>query len=280
MPTTKISILGCGWLGLELGAQLARNGFTVKGSTTRNPKKAELAIQGIIPFQVFAGPSLEGEHLDRFLDCDIMIVTVPPSSREGIGDWPLLVHQGIASKLAKSNVKEVVLISSTSVYPQEGGTMKEEDAKRIPSLHSGVIMLDLENAFVQRKEFRTTVLRLAGLVGGERHPAKFLRGSGIMKNPDSPVNMIHRTDVIGIVQKVIDQKKFGATLNVCTPEHPKRKDFYNTAAKSYGVDEPLWDKSSGSDRIVNIQALISTLNYDFKYPNPLTWWKAWEKMHV
>jgi 3-hydroxyisobutyrate dehydrogenase-like beta-hydroxyacid dehydrogenase len=33
---TKISILGCGWLGFPLAKALLKDGFTVKGSTTWN----------------------------------------------------------------------------------------------------------------------------------------------------------------------------------------------------------------------------------------------------
>lgn len=276
MSTPKICIIGCGWLGLPLGAQMARSGWTVKGSTTRTPKMSQLAIEGIIPFHAVASPSLESEQLERLLDCDIAIVTVPPSSREGIGDWPLLVHQGIARALVNHGVREVILLSSTSVYPQENGVMKEADAARVPSLHSGVVMLDLEKVFVHHTEFRTTVLRLAGLVGGERHPAKFLRGSGVMKRPEAPVNLVHRDDVIGVITHLIQNELFGNTYNVTAPEHPSRRDFYNAASQDYGLKAPEWEEGNGAHRIIDGSALKSAMNYGFKYPDPLSWWKAWE----
>lgn len=47
---TKISILGCGWLGLPLAKALIENGFSVKGSTTSTDKLTALENDGITPF--------------------------------------------------------------------------------------------------------------------------------------------------------------------------------------------------------------------------------------
>ena len=43
---TKISILGCGWLGLPLAKALIENGFSVKGSTTSTDKLTALENAG------------------------------------------------------------------------------------------------------------------------------------------------------------------------------------------------------------------------------------------
>jgi 3-hydroxyisobutyrate dehydrogenase-like beta-hydroxyacid dehydrogenase len=44
---TKISILGCGWLGLPLAKAIVENGFSVKGSTTSTDKLTALENAGI-----------------------------------------------------------------------------------------------------------------------------------------------------------------------------------------------------------------------------------------
>lgn len=38
----KISVLGCGWLGLPLSKKLIESGFVVKGSTTSSEKLSQL----------------------------------------------------------------------------------------------------------------------------------------------------------------------------------------------------------------------------------------------
>ena len=48
----KISILGCGWLGLPLAKSLIEKGFSIKGSTTSEEKLQVLQNAGIQPFLI------------------------------------------------------------------------------------------------------------------------------------------------------------------------------------------------------------------------------------
>ena len=49
---TKISILGCGWLGFPLAKALITKGFSVNGSTTSVEKLPILENSGISPFLI------------------------------------------------------------------------------------------------------------------------------------------------------------------------------------------------------------------------------------
>ena len=46
----KISILGCGWLGIPLAEALIKNGFSVSGSTTSIEKISLLQNLDVEPF--------------------------------------------------------------------------------------------------------------------------------------------------------------------------------------------------------------------------------------
>ena len=46
----NISILGCGWLGLELAKTLIAKDYSVKGSTTSTHKINSFKAAGITPF--------------------------------------------------------------------------------------------------------------------------------------------------------------------------------------------------------------------------------------
>lgn len=48
----KVSIIGCGWLGLPLAKFLVQKGFPVKGSVTTESKINQLASLGIKPFLI------------------------------------------------------------------------------------------------------------------------------------------------------------------------------------------------------------------------------------
>ena len=58
----KISILGCGWLGLPLAESLIKDGHEVKGSTRDPEKLGQIREQGINPFLLELSPELICEN--------------------------------------------------------------------------------------------------------------------------------------------------------------------------------------------------------------------------
>ena len=79
---TKISILGCGWLGLPLAKALVSRGFSVKGSTTSEEKLAVLENAGIEPFLIALSENKTTGNLTDFLEnSKILIIDVPPKLR-------------------------------------------------------------------------------------------------------------------------------------------------------------------------------------------------------
>jgi hypothetical protein len=50
--------------------------------------------------------------------------------------------------------------------------------------------------------FKTTVLRFGGLIGEDRFGFSRSRN---LENPDAPINLIHQTDCIGIILKIIEK---------------------------------------------------------------------------
>jgi nucleoside-diphosphate-sugar epimerase len=53
--------------------------------------------------------------------------------------------------------------------------------------------------------FKTTILRFGGLIGEDRNPIRFLAGRENLENPDAPINLIHQTDCIGIILRIIEK---------------------------------------------------------------------------
>ena len=63
----NISILGCGWLGYQLGIDLIMKGFTVKASTRYGDPPNDLAT-----YSINIGPSdITGNNLKSFFNSDI-----------------------------------------------------------------------------------------------------------------------------------------------------------------------------------------------------------------
>lgn len=266
---TSISILGCGWLGLALGSQLHLQGYQVQGSVTEKGLFPALEAAGIHPSLLALSPELRGEKLESFFSCQVLIVNFPPERRPDIETYLPAQIQSLISHIIKHKVPKVLFVSSTSVYPDLNGEVYEHD-HLLPAKGSGRALRIAEELLLSQKEFKTTVLRLGGLVGYDRLPGSYLASKEEVRNGDVPLNVVHRDDSIAIIEQLIRQEIWGEVFNACADGHPLRRDYYTRAAQLAGLAPPLF-KSSGPSpyKLVNSEKLKARLGYTFRYPNPL-----------
>src|ERR1035437_1856071 len=142
--STKISILGCRWLGLPLAETLVKLGYSVNGSTTDVAKLSLISSVGASPYIVSLMPDWNTDFNASFLNCDVLIVNFPPHRREDIITYHQLQYEALCSKIKEQNVKHVILISSTSVYPDVSKVVTEIDAIN-PDKDSGKALLIAES---------------------------------------------------------------------------------------------------------------------------------------
>ena len=266
----KISVLGCGWLGLPLAKRLLEQGYIVNGSVTSTEKHAILRKAGIRPFCLI----LEADNAEvddpRFFDAELVIVAIPPRRTEDVEiAFPDQIRQLILL-LEQYHVPRVLFISSTSVYPETGGIVLEEDYL-VPEKASGRALLEAERRLMQNNHFSTTVLRFGGLIGADRDPSRFLTRKKESLDGSKPVNLIHQDDCIQIIDQLIRHKVWGGVFNACCPVHPTRKEFYEMASTISGIAVPSFGEGTSSCKIVDSSKLISRIDYHFKYPSPLDW---------
>jgi UDP-N-acetyl-D-mannosaminuronate dehydrogenase len=104
---TKISILGCGWLGLPLAKALIENGFSVKGSTTSTDKLALLENAGITPFLIEIGENeINGNVVEFLEESRILIINIPPKLRGNSSENII----GIINIYSRSSISERPMI--------------------------------------------------------------------------------------------------------------------------------------------------------------------------
>lgn len=267
MSKEKISILGCGWLGLPLGKYFADQGFSVKGSVT-NPLKFDLLQEAeISPFRIVL-TDFGVEYDDVvFFDSDVLIIAIPPGRGSGNAlNFPLRI-KNLVPFIQKAEIRKVIFISSTSVYPDNFQAAKENELA-IPDKESGLALLQTENLLISETRFKTTILRFGGLIGADRNPARFVQKSTFLI-PDAPVNLIHQDDCVEIISEIVRQEIWGETFNACCPEHPMKGDFYRKAAQISGFPEPMISKVKGPHKIVDSSKLIDRLKYRFIFPSPM-----------
>lgn len=258
---SRISILGCGWLGLPLGEQLISHGYHVNGSTTTSNKLKIIERTGIKPYFIDLSPEFKGDI--SFFNCDILIINIPPRNSENDDQYHEKQLMSIENQVISKKVGKVLFVSSTAVYPNSNDVVHESDADEENLSRSGISLLKMERLFTSEDDFVTTVIRFGGLYGPNRHPGKFLAGKEGLKGAENPINMIHLDDCIAIITKIIADDLWGETLNAVSPYHPSRKDFYVAAAKELGLEAPSFGNESQPFKSVSSDLLQQKLHYSF-----------------
>jgi len=262
----KVSVLGCGWLGLPLAEFLLEKDFYVKGSTTSAEKLLVLEEKGIEPFLLDFQPEVPEpyrQELREFLQSDILVINIPPRLATQGNDFHIRQITHLLHQLPQTT-PNVIYVSSTSVYPDANQTATE-----VSAVIAGNALVEAEK-IVQNAVPESTILRCGGLMGYNRIPGKYVAGKTI-NTGQVPVNFVHRDDVIRIIYEIIRQEKWGQTYNVVAPQHPIRREVYAQNVRDFGFEPPVYDDSPiPAHKVINGDKLMRELHYTFLFPDPVT----------
>nr|WP_199156300.1 NAD(P)-binding domain-containing protein [Pedobacter sp. ASV2] len=261
-PSIKsISILGCGWFGFALAKKLISLNYKVSGSTTTEDKLATLKSEGIQPFLIsFSTENITADPI--FFEADVLFICIPPKrNSHEFSEYPNKIKAILTAAEGKS--KDVILISSTSIYSDTNENV-DENTNPVPDTDSGKMVLEAEKLINMPHSFCATIIRFAGLIGPNRNPGKFFAGKKEVPNGLAPVNLIHQSDAVGIATAIISKKAFGKTYNACNPNHPLRRDFYTNAAKISALPEPEFVEEKQNWKIVESLNVPKFLRYEFE----------------
>jgi nucleoside-diphosphate-sugar epimerase len=270
---TKISILGCGWLGFPLAKAMIAKGFSISGSTTSTEKVSILEESGINPFLINinlnevslpVGKSTSLE-IESFLnESSILIIDIPPKLRGDNADSFVDKIAYLIPIIEKSTIEKVLFISSTSVYG-ENNLLVTEETKPNADSESGKQLIITESLLLNNINFKTTILRFGGLIGKDRNPIKFLAGKENIENPGAPINFIHLEDCIGIIIQIIESNSWDQTYNAVAPFHPSREEYYTQKAKELNLPLPKFNhKKESTKKIISSAKIENVLHYSFK----------------
>jgi len=260
----KISILGCGWLGLPLAKSFIEKGFSVKGSTTSMEKISILENVGISPFQIcLFEDNIIGEVTSFLENSEILILDIPPKLRGDVKENFVAKIKTLIPFIEKSSVEKVLFVSSTSVYADDNVTITE-NTKPKPETESGKQLLEAEQLLQKNKNFQTTIVRFGGLIGEDRHPIKFLAGRKNIENPNAPINLIHQKDCIGIIIAIIIRNCWNEVFNAVAPFHPTRKEYYTKKAIELKLPISYFNEENRSNgKLISSEKVTAILEYEF-----------------
>ena len=142
----KVAIVGLGWLGMPLALSLTARGWQVTGSKTTQDGVEAARMCGIDSYPLRLEPQLvcDTEDLDALMNVDALVITLP-ARRTGAGEgFYLQAVQEIVDTALAYHIPRIVFTSSTSVYGNVNGTVKE-NSPRLPQTASGQVLKELED---------------------------------------------------------------------------------------------------------------------------------------
>lgn len=268
----KVAIIGLGWLGMPLAMSLAARGWQVTGSKTSLDGVEAARMCGIDGYLLRLDPELicEPDDLDALMNVDALVLTLPARRSGGGEDFYLQAVQEIVDSALAYRIPRIIFTSSTSVYGDASGSVKE-NTPRNPVTASGRVLKELEDWLHNLPGTSVDILRLAGLVGPARHPGRFFAGK-TAPDPEQGVNLVHLEDVMAAIALLLQAPKGGHIYNICAPLHPPRKVFYPVMARQLGLEPPVFTASGGqvkSRKEVDGSLICKELGFEYLYPDPL-----------
>jgi nucleoside-diphosphate-sugar epimerase len=280
----KCLIVGCGYVGLPLGAELVRQGHEVFGLRRGAPD--ELKAAGIRPL---IADITEPETLAE-LPRDFDWVVNCAASGGGAEDYRKIYREGnrnLISWLANSPPKKFIYTSSTSVYGQNDGSVVAENSPVEPEADTAKVLVEAEKLLLDESDsrgrsphlkFQAVILRVAGIYGPKRGHwfRQFLRGEARIEGDGSRwLNMIHRDDVVGCIIAALERGKPGEIYNAVDDEPVTQLKFFEWLAAELKRPLPpripaeaeIRRKRGTTNKRVSNAKLRTELKYEFRFPD-------------
>jgi len=261
----KIAIIGAGWLGKPLARQLLSQDYPLTVSCSHIEKAASLVSQGIPAVSATLADEPQGDWKSLLSNKDIAICLLP-ASRGNHASAPLAVQiEQLLALLKKFQVGKLIFISSTSIYHKTDQVLTETSA-----LNSNSTVYAAEQLIQQQQDIDYTIIRFAGLISADRNPTRSLSKKSANGHTfdagQSPVNLIHQHDAVGVIGQVIKQQCWGEVFNACCDQHANRQAFYQQAAKQLGITIPSFTgENSKPQSIIANDKLKQQLGYQFTH---------------
>ncbi len=276
----RVLIIGCGYVGLPLGAELARQGHEVFGLRRSRSAEGEMRAAGLVPL---AADIMRPEDLAPLAaDYDWVVNCVASSGGDAMEYRQLYLEgtRNLLAWLASVPPRKFVYTSSTSVYGQTDGSWVDESSPTEPAAETARVLLETEEALLEaarRQHFPAVVLRLAGLYGPGRGYwlRQFLQGEARLEGHGERIlNMLHRDDAVGAISAALELGQPGEVFNAVDNEPVSQLELFQWLAARLNRPLPpsapadvqaLRKRGLTNKRIAN-RKLKQELNYRFKYP--------------
>jgi nucleoside-diphosphate-sugar epimerase len=274
----RVLIVGCGYVGVPLGAELFRLGHEVFGLRKNQAAENELKAAGIQPLFGDVTKPDELKNLPREFDWVVNCVAAGGDA-ENYREIYLNGTKNLIEWLAPNPPKKFVYTSSTSVYAQNDGSQVKESSPTEPAAETSKILVETEKVLLDaaaKKKIPAVILRVAGIYGPDRGHwfRQFLKDTAHIEGDGARfLNMIHRDDLVGCIVAALKSGRAGEIYNAADDEPVSQLHFFQWLAQA--VDKPLPpsipenpdNRRGATNKRVSNRKLKMELGHPFKYPN-------------
>ena len=279
----RVVIVGCGYVGLELGRQLRAVGHDVTGVRRSDAGLDAVAAAGVEPHRADA---TDPESLSSLPDAE-WVVFAASSGGRGADAARAVYVEGLENVIREyagrsSPPDRLVYTSSTGVYGDHDGAVVEEATPLDPQTDKTEVLAAAERiarGTAADAGIDGTVARFAGLYGPDRYRLdRYLTGPVT----EGYLNMVHRDDAAGAIAFLLENGAArGGTVLVVDDEPVDKWAFADWLAAECGVDPPpkrtVEERLADPDLSTTAQRRIRTskrcandrlreLGYDLSFP--------------
>lgn len=267
-------IVGAGWLGTPLAQTLIDQGHQVTVTRRSQTRLDEFPLTSVQPALLDLNEPHSQQQLIELIEqhqIERIVGAFPPGFRKGNGQEYAQQWQRLVSAAKQSSVNKLLMVSSTTVYPNLAVDMKEEDATLALAQTSehfsdnARIMLQAEQ-YVIDSGIDYAIVRCSGLIGSDRHPSRFaMRLKQVSRK--APANMVHQNDAVAATAFALNQID-NEVVNATTPNTVSKAEFYQAAITQSDLDIALPPVTETADKRILADKLVA-LGYQFQFISTL-----------
>ncbi len=187
---------------------------------------------------------IEKNARNRAYTTDILLIAIPPR-----GEYIEVLEKTL--ELLPTHT-QIVHLSSISFYDKKPLVVEAE-----------LLVQKFANPWV--------ILRLGGLMGYNRIAGKYSAGESVAF--DGNTNYVHRDDVVGVIERVIELKVINEIFDVVAPQQSSKKVVYAQNAQQFGFEESYFEGGFRKGKRLSSAKVCDGLGYQFIYEDVLDFWK-------
>lgn len=271
-------VLGAGYVGGNVAKIALAAGARVT-VLTRNPTTA-CELQNMGCAVVVADLATKAWH-GHISSPDFVLNSVA-AGRAGVAGYQQSYVDGAHSIIEWGQIHgasaHLVYTSSTSVYPQGGGALVDEDSEVAPSDERSALLIEAEQTMATQWRGASTVLRLAGIYGPGRHYLLDQLATGVTELPgqgEHHLNLIHRDDIASAIIAAWSrgQETPSRHYNVVDDGRVTKRELVTWLANRLGRETLAFSGQPAvgrrpvrPDRIISNVRLKTELDWEPRYP--------------